>query len=373
MKRAASKQRAGKSVVLVGLGNIGSQFVEHVACMEGVVRVTLVDKDDYEEANLQSQRITRRDLGRSKVAAQARRLREMNPSIVVTPIREDVANIPLGRLRGDVIIAGVDSLQARIRINEIAWRLGVPWIDGGVEPASHLVRLNAYQPSASSPCLECALDESDYQQLGSRHPCGPDSADVAPTNGSTSLGALAAALLAIECQKLLTGAKQFALISRQVVLDALHHRHFLTTFRHNPRCRFDHAVWEIKLWRRMSVNHTLAEAIAAARKLTRASDAVSLRIDGHPLVRALHCPGCGHCVNQPHLLGRLGRPEQGCPRCGKHVMLATGFKIVESLDKNLPTEILRKPLRRFGFQPGDVVTVTCANHELHLVIPHERM
>ena len=341
--------------------------------MEDVTSVTLVDKDVYENANLHSQKIPRRDFGQSKVDAQARRLRAIKPSLDVTAIRADVANVPLGRLRGDVIVAGVDSLQARIRINEIAWRLGAPWIDGGVEPASNLVRVNAYESRTTSPCLECALDESDYRQLGSQHPCNQASADATPTNGSTSLGGLAAALLAIECEKILAGARESALIGRQVVIDAAHHRHFVTTFRRNPRCRFDHVVWPLEPWRGISVKHTLAKALAAARRSSRASDAVSLRVEGHPLVRALHCPGCSRCLNLPHLLGRLARADQRCPHCGKHALLATGFKIVESLDSKLPEDILRQPLRQLGFQAGDVITVTRAGRNRYLVIPHEQM
>ena len=68
-------------------------------------------------------------------------------------------------------------------------------------------------------------------------------------NSPACLGALAAALQAIECQKLIAGQSAAALIGRQVLIEAATHRQFVTVFRRNPKCRFDHATWKISALR----------------------------------------------------------------------------------------------------------------------------
>ena len=53
----------------------------------------------------------------------------------------------------DLIVSCLDSKAARQHVNEIAWRLGTPWIDCGVLGSQSLVRVNAYFPAQGSPCL----------------------------------------------------------------------------------------------------------------------------------------------------------------------------------------------------------------------------
>ena len=356
-----------RSLVVVGLGNIGSQFVDHVGRMPGLARVVLVDRDVYEPANLRTQKITPRELGKPKAEAQSRILRALNPALEVCALVDDVANVPLGRLQASVIVACLDSLEARLVVNEWAWRLGVPWLDAGVEPAQQLVRVNGYRPAPASPCLACALDEIDYQNLATRYPCQPAGASR-PTNGSSSLGALAGALLAVECEKILAGDFARSLVGRQVVLDAAHHRHFVTSFRPNRHCRFDHTVWRLESLRGLRPTDTLADLWRAARSAGRGQADLSLSIAGHPLVQTLHCRQCGHGVKGLHLIGRIARR---CPHCHGRDLLAAGFAQIVSLDAGSPREVLGRSLRSVGLQPGDVVRVHTRKHERHFVISYE--
>ena len=356
-----------RSLVVVGLGNIGSQFVDHVGRMPGLARVVLVDRDTYEPSNLRTQKITLRDLGKPKAEAQGRILRGLNPALEVCTVVDDVANVPLGRLRANVIVACLDSLEARLVVNECAWRLGVPWLDAGIEPTQQLVRVNGYRPGPAGPCLECALDETDYQNLATRYPCQPARASL-PTNGSTSLGALAGGLLAVECEKILTGDFERSLIGRQVVIDVAHHRHFVTSFRHNPHCRIDHAVWRLAPLRGVRPMDTLADLLRVARRAARGPSDLSLSIAGHPLARTLHCRQCGRGVEGVHLLGRVARR---CPHCHSRDLLATGFDLIVALDARSPQEVLGCSLRSVELQTGDVVRVHSGKHERHFVISYE--
>ena len=61
---------AGTAIV-IGLGNIGSHLVPHVARMAEVDRLTLIDFDVYGTANGRSQAIGVADVGRGKTEVQA--------------------------------------------------------------------------------------------------------------------------------------------------------------------------------------------------------------------------------------------------------------------------------------------------------------
>ncbi len=165
MRTTDHRTSRDRSVVVIGLGNIGSHLVPHLARLPPVARLVLVDPDTYDANNLQSQDFSSSAVGGSKVAVQARRLRQINPHLRIDTLPRAVETVPMGRLRGAVILACVDSRAARQTINQIAWRLGVPWIDAGVEPRAGLARVNAYLPGPSTPCLECAWGDDDYAHL----------------------------------------------------------------------------------------------------------------------------------------------------------------------------------------------------------------
>ena len=115
----------GKSIVVAGAGgNIGSHFTRHLARMPEVGRVVLVDRDVYEQRNLANQDILPRDVGKPKVAVQARRLAEIRPDLEVHAIHAPLESLPLGAWRVDLIAACLDSRAARQAVNERAWRLG---------------------------------------------------------------------------------------------------------------------------------------------------------------------------------------------------------------------------------------------------------
>ena len=97
----ADQTTAQATLVVVGAGgNIGSHLVPHLGRMARVGRVVLIDRDAYEPANLTSQDITPRDIGRPKALVQARRLRAINPALEVAAVVGAVEDQPLGLLRG---------------------------------------------------------------------------------------------------------------------------------------------------------------------------------------------------------------------------------------------------------------------------------
>ena len=360
--RARGVSCAGAHLVVLGAGgNIGSQSTPLLARLPGINRLTLVDCDRYEEKNLLSQAINRSDIGHSKARVQARRVGRINPRLEVVSIVDRFENVPLSSLRGDVILACLDSRESRRCANELAWRLGVPWIDTGVEPSLMLARVNVYLPAEDQPCLECAWGERDYAELPARHPCDAETVSpTAPTNAPACLGALAAALQAIECQKLLSGERAASLIGRQVLIDAAAHQHFVTSFRRNPKCRFDHRAWHITPLRRTPQELALGATLA----LTGRSEArAALAFGGVPLVKRLDCPGCGRSRRVFRLQSRLRKEELSCDHCGRE-MLAAGFHTKSRITRaDLDPGEANRTLASLGLRAGDVISLRDGAHE----------
>ena len=230
----------------------------------------------------------------------------------------------------------------------------MPWIDAGVEASAMLARVNVYLPALDQPCLECAWDERDYAELATVHPCSGGISKTPPTNSPASLGSLAAALQAIECQKLLMGKSDTALIGRQVVIEAMNHRHFLTSFRRNLKCRFDHLTWIISP---LPANPKIISLGAALEFAGTPDGREALAFGNQPLVKRLDCPGCGLTRNVFRFQRRLQRKELRCERCGRE-MLSAGFHMKTRISRaTLGPGDADRSLASLGLEIGDVISL----------------
>jgi molybdopterin/thiamine biosynthesis adenylyltransferase len=357
------------TLILVGVGVIGSHLVQHVGRMRGITGVTLVDFDFYEWANLETQEITAADPGRSKVEVQARRLQEINPELAVSSVAARVEKVPRGRLRADVMLSCLDSRRARQHVNLISRRLGTPWIDAGVEGGSRLARITTYLPGEELPCLECGWSQQDYASLEQVYAC-EDGEVVTPSSAApSSLGALAASLQALELTDLLNGRLDLNSFAREVVLDAGHHKVHVTNYRRNPDCRLaDHAVWTIEKLDLGPERLTLAEALSFSPDGAASSPAMGLRVEGSKFISRLSCPGCGATASFLKLEASLGSRETVCRDCDKE-MVTSGFHKVERLvPAAMPELSLDEPLSTLGLRPGDLFSVGLPGNEKHMEI-----
>lgn len=333
-------------IVVAGAGgNTGSHLLPHIARASRVARLTLIDPDSYEPANLAVQNIDAADLGQPKVVAQAARLSRIRPDLAIAAIRSRVEDVPRGLLRCDLFVSCLDSRAARQHLSEIAWRLGASWIDCGVLGGQNLARITTWRPEPDSPCLECAWDPADYALLEQEYLCGAERATALPTGASSALGALAASLVAVELARFL--CHETLAPGQQVILDAEHHVVQTTHERRNRECRFDHAVWRVEPWFAAPSTTTVAQAL---RELGL------LRIDGHRFVSELVCPGCGRHENCGV---HLNRPLARCAACNRR-MASSGFGTRDFLDSALAAPFLhRNPdltLDRLGIHAGDIVS-----------------
>jgi molybdopterin/thiamine biosynthesis adenylyltransferase len=347
------RSQPGKHAVVIGLGNIGSPLVELLARTEAVTRLTLVDRDTYEAANLSGQAIRPEDVGRPKALVQAERARRIRPGLSVEAIHAPVEDVPLGRLRGDVVLTGLDSKLSRQQVNQRVWRLGVPWVDAGVLAAGRLVRVNVYVPGGNQPCLECAWDERDYQTLEVPWPCQAGSGNVR-TDAPAFLGSLAAAFQLAECEKILAGNRQSVAAGKQVTLAAAAHKLYETTFRRNPRCRFDHALCRTHPLRCDPAALQLDGLMRRLRRKLGGRHPLRFHVEGRSFVLKLRC-ACGHEKLVFWLEGRMTARRRGCPRCGE-TMGAVGFSMLPFVSEAtlLPAE-RKQTLAAMGLRIGDML------------------
>ncbi|MGA2267796.1 MAG: ThiF family adenylyltransferase [Bryobacteraceae bacterium] len=335
-----------KSIVVAGAGgNIGSHLTPHLARMPQIGRVTLIDREVYERRNAANQDIVGRDVGKPKALVQARRLVEIRPNLEVNAIHAPLEMLPLGAWRADLILACLDSRAARQAVNERAWRLGIPWADSGVLGSEWLARVNVYAPASDAPCLECAWSDEDYGLREQEYPCRGGAVAPAPNGASSELGALAAAMLALECRKILDGELERAATGRQATFNARWHRFAVTSFRRNPRCRFDHATWRIEPLRCRTREMRISDLLAMAG---------SIRVPGQRFIRRLVCPACKGEKQLFSLEGSLDEHRLRCGAC-RRLMAAPGFDTLECLDGSLPADALSLTLDQAGLRYGDVL------------------
>jgi hypothetical protein len=154
-----------------------------------------------------------------------------------------------------------------------------------------------------------------------------------------------------------------------VVLDAKHHKVFVTELGRNPDCRLaDHGVWEVEKLDAGPAELTLADALLRAPEGVNANPANGLRIEGSRFVSRLTCLECGHTRKLLRLEAALGRRDYGCPECGKE-LAAPGFHKVERLMPTVMPELrLDRPLSEIGLRRGDLISVGIPGNERHLEI-----
>lgn len=172
------KERVKEARVLVaGAGALGNEVVKNLALF-GVGHIYVVDFDRIEISNLTRSVLFREEDAFShayKADIVAKRAREINPQIEVTPIVGNLfSEVGFGLYRSvDVIIGCLDSRLARYQLNRLAMRAGKSWIDGSIENLTGAVKV--YTPGLA--CYECGLSREEFNNIMLRTGC----ADVVRT------------------------------------------------------------------------------------------------------------------------------------------------------------------------------------------------
>ncbi len=151
-------------VCITGAGGLGSPIAIQLAAM-GVGYIRLVDRDVVELSNLHRQVLyTDADIGKVKVEAAATRLKAINPGVDVEPlavsINEGTAD---DIIKGcDLVIDGLDSIDARYALNDACLRAGIPYVYGG---ALGMLGSACTVLPGRSACIRCIFPELSDDEM----------------------------------------------------------------------------------------------------------------------------------------------------------------------------------------------------------------
>ena len=172
-------------VLVAGAGALGNEVVKNLALF-GIGHIYVCDFDQIEISNLTRSVLFREEDAYNhayKAEIVAKRAKEINPQIEVTPIVGNLfSEVGFGLYKAvDVIIGCLDSRIARYQLNRLSLRAGKTWIDGSIENLTGVVKV--YTPGVS--CYECGLSREEFNNIMLRTGC----ADVVRTQ--TSAGRVA--------------------------------------------------------------------------------------------------------------------------------------------------------------------------------------
>ena len=172
-------------VLVAGAGALGNEVVKNLALF-GIGHIYVCDFDQIEISNLTRSVLFREEDAynhANKAEIVAKRAKEINPQIEVTPIVGNLfSEVGFGLYKAvDVIIGCLDSRIARYQLNRLSLRAGKTWIDGSIENLTGVVKV--YTPGVS--CYECGLSREEFNNIMLRTGC----ADVVRTQ--TSAGRVA--------------------------------------------------------------------------------------------------------------------------------------------------------------------------------------
>ena len=144
-------------VAIVGCGALGSGHANALA-RAGVGFLRIVDRDFVEESNLQRQMLFDEEDAREalpKAVAAERKLQRINSEVKVEGVVADLIPENAEELLGDclLILDGTDNFETRWLLNDVAVKLGLPWIYGGVVAGRGVVMPIVPGETACFTCL----------------------------------------------------------------------------------------------------------------------------------------------------------------------------------------------------------------------------
>ena len=296
-------------VLVIGAGALGNEIVKNLALV-GVGSVVVVDFDTIELSNLaRCVFFAESDEGKPKAATLAERAGALNPNCKIHGIDADVRAFGTGvALRADVMVGALDSREARLFVNRLAWRAGRPWVDGAIEALNGAARV--FTPPDS--CYECTLTETDFEILAHRQSCRLLSRDdllegKVPTTATTS--SIVAGIQAQEVIKLLhRDVEGVRPLDGGMVFDGANNDAYPLRYPFDDDCLAHHIFADPIVWEAPD-GATFGDVVAAAGW----DDAVVELGDDH--ITRWTCPKCETVTpaGAPVALVRFGDGE--CPKC----------------------------------------------------------
>ncbi|NUR58909.1 MAG: thiamine biosynthesis protein ThiF [Catenulispora sp.] len=159
---------AGRRVLIVGAGSVGSYVAETMA-RSGVGAFTIVDPDEVEPANLGRGAYRVADVGLDKARALADLVLSVNPGAHAEIHIARHEDVDLGQLvsASDLVVAATDDPQAQTRLGHFAYWHARPTVFPGLYQGAHGGEVIVAAPGTA--CFTCATGgvRADLQETAS--------------------------------------------------------------------------------------------------------------------------------------------------------------------------------------------------------------
>ncbi len=145
------------SVAVIGAGGIGSAVIPAVAGA-GVGRLTIVDDDAIEVANLHRQPLYReRDAGHAKAELAMQFVKRLNRHVEVRQVQDRIGSDNAAQLLAghDLIIDGSDNFATRLAVSDACVALGLPLLSAAAVQFQGQIGL-----FRSQPCYRCFVGDA---------------------------------------------------------------------------------------------------------------------------------------------------------------------------------------------------------------------
>ncbi|MEM5518878.1 HesA/MoeB/ThiF family protein [Henriciella sp. AS95] len=194
-------------ISIIGAGALGGPCAMYLAAA-GVGEIEIWDNDVVDRSNLQRQvQFTEEDIGQSKVARLAQRLKAAAPDVRVLERQQRWSEAY--KLAGSILIDATDNFETRFVLNRAAHALGRYLVSGAATRWSGQISVFASGVQPGAPCYQCFVPETPPDAEACE-----DAGVVGPVTG------IVASHMALETLKLITGAGR-PLIGQIGIIDGL--------------------------------------------------------------------------------------------------------------------------------------------------------
>jgi adenylyltransferase/sulfurtransferase len=151
------RKLAAASIAVIGAGGIGSAVIPALAGA-GVGRLTIVDDDVIELANLHRQPLFReRDAGHAKAELAIQFVKRLNRHVEVSQVQDRIGTDNAPQLLGghNLVIDGSDNFATRLAVSDACVGLGIPLLSAAAVQFQGQVGLFRGQP-----CYRCFVGDA---------------------------------------------------------------------------------------------------------------------------------------------------------------------------------------------------------------------
>lgn len=344
-------------VLVAGAGALGNELVKCLALL-GIGHISLVDFDLVERSNLSRAVFLREsDIGRAKAEVVAERAMELNPDVDVKAFLGDLRTyFGVGKIAEyDVVLGGLDSRLARLRLNSNTYRAGVPYVDGAIEGLMGTVRVFK---GPDSPCYECTMTDRDMELINVRRSCKlltveDEATGKVPTTATTA--SIVAAMQAQEAVKLIHDAPGAdSLVGRGVMVNGITHDSYIVEYFVNDLC-MAHDTQDVASLERIAPASKIEDLLK--RAVEGFGEGAYLQFEDD-IVLSLSCPDCDFSSQEPRSAARFAKGDLDCPDCGAELEPEVTSRVRSSAD---PLAALR--LADLQLPDGDLITLFSGESE----------